>query len=162
MKRFFQWAVDTEKENELAILKNVPLFNGLNKTQLRKLLIDLFEKDYTAGETVFSEGDIGKALYIVMGGSVKIVKNTPAGDKVLAALNPGSYFGELALIKESPRFAAAVAEENTRLLIMYKSYFDNLIKGNSVISSCVLLNLVESLSGYICINQGMDMGVQKE
>lgn len=84
-----------------------------------------------------------------MSGSVNIVKKCDSGDKLLAPLSPGSYFGELALISESPRFAAALAEEKTRLLIMYKSYFDNLIKGNSRISSRVLLNLAESLSHYI-------------
>ena len=79
---------------------------------------------------------------------------------MLASLGPGSYFGELALIKELPRFATAVVEEKTKLLIMYKSYFDNLIKSNSAISSRVLINLVESISGYICANQGMDEGAQ--
>ncbi len=154
MRRLFKWAFDTDKEHNLDTLKRVSLLNGLNKNLLRKLLIDLFEKDYASGEIVFSEGDKGKALYIVMDGSVKIVKKTSAGDKLLAALGPGSYFGELALIRESPRFATAIVEENAKLLIMYKSYFDNLLKANSAISSRVLINLVESLSGYICINQG--------
>ena len=128
----------------------MPLFKGLNRNLLRKLLAELFEKEYHAGEIIFSEGDNGKALYIVMSGAVNIIKREGPGDKVLAPLGPGSYFGELALISETPRFATAVAVEKTNLLIMYKSYFDNLIKGNSRISSRVLLNLAESLSGYIC------------
>lgn len=162
MRRSFKWAFDDKKENEIALLKSVPLFNSLDKTVLRKLLTDLFKKDYAAGDIVFSEGDMGKALYVVMDGLVKIVKNTPEGDKTLAVLKPGSYFGELALIKESPRFASAVTEEKTKLLIMYKSYFDNLIRGDSAISSRILLNLVESLSSYICVNQDIDMGAPRE
>jgi CRP/FNR family transcriptional regulator, cyclic AMP receptor protein len=146
----FGWAFDNENKDNLDVLGEVRLFKGLNKTLLRKLLIELFEKEYHAGEIIFSEGDNGKALYIVMSGAVNIVKKYGPGDKVLAPLGPGSYFGELALINESPRFATAVAVEKTNLLIMYKSYFDNLIKGNSRISSRVLLNLAECLSGYIC------------
>lgn len=149
MRRLFKWALDTEKEHNLHILKDVQLFKGLNRKLLRKLLIDLVEKEYEAGEIIFSEGDVGKALYVILDGSVKIVKKTDSGEKVLAVLGPGSYFGELALINQSPRFASAITEEKANLLIMYKSYFDNLIKGNSAISSRVLLNLVSSLSNYI-------------
>ena len=148
-QQLFGWALDKETNNDLAIISEVSLFKGLSKNLLRKLLIDLFEKEYDAGEIIFSEGDSGKALYIVMSGSVNIVKKCDAGDKVLAPLAPGSYFGELALISEAPRFASVIAEEKTRLLIMYKSYFDELINGNSRISSRVLLNLAGSLSQYI-------------
>ena len=149
LQRILGWAFDSENKASLDILSDVPLFKGLNRNLLRKLLAELFEKEYHAGEIIFSEGDKGKALYVVMSGVVNIVKKDGPGDKVLASLGPGSYFGELALINESPRFAAAVAVEETYLLIMYKSYFDNLIKGNSRISSRVLLNLAECLSGYI-------------
>lgn len=146
----FGWAFDRENKPALDTLGEVRLFKGLSKVMLRKLLVELFEKEYNAGEIIFSEGDNGKALYIVMSGAVDIIKNNGSGDRVLAPLGPGSYFGELALISESPRFASAVAVEKTNLLIMYKSYFDSLIKGNSRISSRVLLNLAECLSGYIC------------
>lgn len=149
LHKLFGWALDKGNNNDLAVISEVSLFKGLNKTLLRKLLIDLFEKEYAAGDIIFSEGDCGKALYIVMSGSVKIVKKSGSGDKVLAPLAPGSYFGELALISESRRFATAIAEEKTHLLIMYKSYFDNLITGNCRISSIILLNLAQSLSKYI-------------
>jgi CRP-like cAMP-binding protein len=141
--------VDTEKQPHLDILKEVMLFKGLNKNLLRKLIIDLVPKEYNAGEIIFSEGDTGKALYIIMAGSVKISKKVDPGEKILASFGPASYFGELALINQSPRFATAIAQENTNLLIMYKSYFDDLINGNNIISTRILLNLVESLSQYI-------------
>lgn len=153
MRRLFSWAFDKEKERDLDILRKAQPFKGLSRKLLGKLLIDLIPKDYTAEETIFSEGDKGKALYVVMKGSVKIIKKTGPGEKVLSRLGPGSYFGELALINNSHRFATAVSEENTEVLIMYKAYFDDLIKGNSAISSQILLNLLESLSNYICSNQ---------
>ena len=151
LRQLFRWAFDAGDEHkDLEVMAKVRLFTGLNNTLLRKLLIDLFEKEYDAGEIIFSEGDSGKALYIVMSGSVDIVKKADTGSKVLASLGPGSYFGEMALISDAPRFASAVAVgEKTNLLIMYKSYFDSLIKVNSRISSRVLMNLAESLSGYI-------------
>lgn len=155
MRRFFNWALDSEKEHSVSVLREVLLFKGLNKKLSRKLLIDLIEKEYKPGEIIFSEGDSGKALYVILSGSVRIVKKINSGQKILANLGPGSYFGELALINQLPRFASAVADAESNLLIMYKSYFDNLIKGNSAISSQVLFNLAESLSYYICRSENM-------
>lgn len=149
VRRYFTWALDTAKESHLRVLSEVPLFKGMGKKLLRKLLIDLIEKKYTAGDVIFHEGDNGKAVYVVLEGSVKISKRSHSGDRTLAVLEPGSHFGELALIDQCSRFATAVAEKESLLLIMYKAYFDDLIRGNSAISSKILLNLVEILSQYI-------------
>lgn len=149
MIKLFSWAVDKEKEHRVEILQRVHLFKGLRRNHLMKLLVDLVEKEYEPGELIFSEGEIGKALYIILDGSVAIAKKGKGDRVVLAELPAGSYFGELALIDQMPRFATASAEERTTLLIMYKSYFDDLIKGNTVISSRVLLNLVGLVSAYV-------------
>lgn len=149
MIKLFGWALDKEKERRVSILQKVHLFKGLRRSLLMKLLVDLVEKEYEPGEIIFSEGEIGKALYIILNGSVVITKESNGDRVVLAELPAGSYFGELALIDQMPRFASASAQERTTLLIMYDSYFDNLIKGSSTISSRVLLNLVELLSAYI-------------
>ncbi len=149
MIKLFSWAIDKEKERRVEILQKVHLFKGLNRKLLMKLLIDLVEKEYEPGEVIFSEGEIGKALYIILDGSVTIAKKSNKDIAVLAELPAGSYFGELALIDQMPRFASASAQERTTLLIMYKSYFDDLIKGSPAISSRVLLNLVGILSAYV-------------
>lgn len=141
--------MDTTRESHLRTLSDVPLFTGMGKKLLRKLLIDLIEKKYTAGDIIFHEGENGKAVYVVIEGSVKIIKKSNSESKTLAVLGPGSHFGELSLIGQCSRFATAVAEKDSILLIMYKSYFDDLIRGNSAISSRILLNLAEILSRYI-------------
>ena len=149
VKKYFSWALDTAKESHLRVLSEVPLFKGIGKKLRRKLLIDLMEKKYTAGDVIFHEGESGKAVYVVLEGSVKIIKRSNSENKTLAVLGPGSHFGELALIDQCSRFATAVTEKDSLILIMYKSYFDDLIRGNSAISSRILLNLAEILSSYI-------------
>jgi CRP-like cAMP-binding protein len=149
VRRYFAWALDSTKASHLRVLSDVPLFKGIGKKLLRKLLIDLIEKKYTTGDVIFHEGESGKAVYVVLEGSVKIIKKSNSGNSTLAVLGPGSHFGELALIGHCSRFATAVAEKESLLLIMYKSYFDDLIRGNSAISSKILLNLAEILSNYI-------------
>jgi len=153
LRKYFTWALDTTRESHLRTLSDGPLFNGLGKKPLRELLIDLIEKKYTAGDIIFHEGEIGKAVYVVLEGSVKIVKESNPENKTLHVLGLGSHFGELALIGHTSRFASAVAEKDSLLLIMYKSYFDDLIRRNNAISTKILLNLAEILSDYIHRNQ---------
>jgi CRP-like cAMP-binding protein len=152
MKKLFQWACDREKDHRLSILQQVGLFKGLRRNLLMKLLVDLVEKEYQQGDVIFSEGDPGKALYIILDGSVEIVKRCGSEDKVLVTLSAGSFFGELALIDQMPRFASATAMKKTTMLIMYKSYFDDLIRANNNISSQLLMNLVELLAAYVRTN----------
>lgn len=149
VRRYFAWALDTTRESHVRTLSDVPLFKGIGKKLLRKLLIDLIEKKYLAGDVIFHEGDSGKAVYVVLDGSVKIIKKVDSGHKTLAVLGPGSHFGEIALIGNCSRLATALAEKDSLLLIMYKSYFDDLIGSNSAISSRILLNLAGILSTYI-------------
>jgi CRP/FNR family cyclic AMP-dependent transcriptional regulator len=153
VRRYFAWALDDTRESHIRVLSEVPLFKGMGRKLLRKLLVDLVEKRYSTGDVIFHEGESGKALYVVLEGEVKVSKRSDSGDETLAVLGPGSHFGELALIDHCSRYANAVAEKETLLLIMYKSYFDDLIRGNSSISSKILLNLVEILSRYIHCDQ---------
>ena len=60
------WATDPEQLRRLDLLGKVPLFAGLSRHQLGKLLVKLFEKEYAPGETIFLEGEPGKALFIVL------------------------------------------------------------------------------------------------
>jgi len=149
LKRYFSWALDKTRESRLQTLSDGPLFKGISKKLLRKLLIDLIEKKYAEGDIIFHEGEVGKAVYVVLEGSVKIIKESNPENKTLHVLGLGSHFGELALIGNTSRFASAVAEKDSLLLIMYKSYFDDLIRGNSAISARILLNLAEIMSDYI-------------
>src|ERR1700741_1517945 len=114
---------DPEQLRRLELLANVPLFAGLSHRQLGKLLVKLFEKEYQPGETIFKQGDPGKALFIVRSGTIFIVRATEEIEDELAMLNAGSYFGELALIDDQPRSASARAGEVSILLILYKSDF---------------------------------------
>ena len=151
--RWREWATDREQRQRLHVLAKVPLFAGLNRRQLGKLLVKLFEKEYHAGETIFREGDPGKALFIVLDGKVSITRTADGVDKPLAILTPGTYFGELALIDDQPRFAGARADEDSVLLILYKSHFDDLIDGHKALAIEVMGNLLKALAGYVRTEQ---------
>jgi CRP-like cAMP-binding protein len=140
---------DREQLRRLHLLEQVPLFAGLSRRQLGKLLVKLFEKEYASGETIFLEGEPGKALFIVLDGRVSIFHAGPGADERVATLARGGYFGELALIDDLSRSASARADEHSTLLILYKSHFDELIEGHSAIAIRVMGNLLKTLAGYV-------------
>ena len=147
--QWLQRVTDHEQLLRLQLLEKVPLFIGLSQRQLGKLLVKLFEKEYPADETIFMQGDPGKALFIVLSGQILISRAGHGAEEQLATLTPGGYFGELALIDDQPRSASARASEPSALLILYKSDFDDLIEGHRTIAIKVMANLLKALAGYV-------------
>jgi CRP-like cAMP-binding protein len=147
--RWLDQVRDREQLQRLDFLARVPLFAGLSRRQIGRLAARFYAKTYPAGETVFVEGEPGKALFIVFKGRVGIWRATTNGEEMLAGLDPGAYFGELALIDDEPRFASARAEEPTVLLVLYKTDFDHVIEGQSRIAIHVMSNLLKTLAAYV-------------
>jgi CRP-like cAMP-binding protein len=69
------------------------------------------ERHFSAGQTIFSEGDQSDAAYVIRAGRVEILKDTPAGQMPLAMLGEGDVFGEMGLLEDRPRSASACATE---------------------------------------------------
>ncbi|MGZ3692265.1 MAG: Crp/Fnr family transcriptional regulator [Pseudobdellovibrio sp.] len=73
---------------------------------------------FADGECIFEEGDIGRDLYIVQSGEIRIVKNINNQQLELARFKRGDFFGDMALLQSIPRYAGAYALGETRLLIL--------------------------------------------
>ncbi len=117
------------KESVIAILRRGPLFRGLSNSELREFEKIIHRRRYKEGEAVFWEGEPGVGMYIVEEGSVAIYKGADEKDReLLAELTRGEFFGELALLDESPRSATAVALENSRILGLYRPDLLDLIE----------------------------------
>ncbi len=65
--------------------------------------------EYAASQVIFEEGSVGRELFVVLAGSVNIIKATGNRSNVIATLGKGEFFGEMAVIDASPRSATAVA-----------------------------------------------------
>ena len=95
---------------DAAQLKKIPLFANLTTDHLQKVGAIATQKQLKANERVFQEGDVGTEMYIIASGKVRISKMVQGvGEEALAVLEPGSYFGEMALIDDTPRSADATA-----------------------------------------------------
>jgi CRP/FNR family cyclic AMP-dependent transcriptional regulator len=148
LPRWLAWTIDPEQARRAPFLAHAPLFAGLPRRLLGRLSTRFLEKDYAPGDMVFHEGDPGRALFVIVKGSVEITRATPRGDHVLRKLTAGDAFGEMALIDDSQRSGGARVAEASRLLILYKSDFDALMDSEARIALVIMRNLSRLLASY--------------
>src|SRR5438128_825841 len=112
-KQFFRLYKSVCRHLKLALsirfdtLKHVDLFSSLNKKELQALAKSCQERKYSAGSTLFSQGDTGVGLYVLTGGTVRITQaiNPDKAEDVLGTEGPGGVLGEMALLDDLPRSA---------------------------------------------------------
>jgi signal transduction histidine kinase len=86
------------------------LFDGIESKLLGEIASQVGVRRYAADELIFNEGDPGDSLYLVGEGSVKISKRgRGGGPETLGYIQPGNFFGEMALLDGQPRSATATA-----------------------------------------------------
>jgi CRP-like cAMP-binding protein len=85
----------------------------------------------------------------VLDGEIEVVRDTGQGPQRIVTFGPGTAFGELALIDDLPRSASALATMPSRLLILYRSHFEDLVAGDRAIALMVSRNLLRLLAGYV-------------
>jgi len=111
----------SEETKDISILKVVPILDGLSKDELKEFERIVHRRHYEPNENIFWEGEPGVGMYIIQEGTVKIYKTLLDGnDKELAILKNGDFFGELALLDESPRSASAIAMEKCHILGLFR------------------------------------------
>jgi CRP/FNR family cyclic AMP-dependent transcriptional regulator len=102
---------------------------GLSAAEMKLLATFSSEERFRAGSTIFREGEVGDALYIVLDGRVRISKFIPGvGEEALTVLDRGDFFGEMALIDDKPRSADAKAHEmDTTVLSVDRSTLNEIL-----------------------------------
>ena len=99
------------------ILQNIPLFHDLTPKELRILEHLVHVRTYQPEETVFAENEPGAGVYVIRSGRVDILlKHENQSSTLLAELEPGDFFGEMALLGDSARSATAIAREQSELI----------------------------------------------
>src|SRR5438046_9385948 len=100
----------TKLSEEAQGLARVPRFKRLEPHELEKLAEEIDQVNYKAGEVIFNEHDRGDALYVLEEGSVRIwVTDEDVQPVTLAELQPGAFFGELAVLDQGERSSSATA-----------------------------------------------------
>ena len=111
-----------EDKSIVSILKRVPIFSQLSKTELNLMEKIVYLRNYNEDEIIFTDGEPGAGMYIIETGRVRICLG-PCTDKAheICVLEAGDFFGDLALIDDAPRSATAVSLTSSRLIGFFRS-----------------------------------------
>jgi serine/threonine protein phosphatase PrpC/CRP-like cAMP-binding protein len=106
------------------ILARMPLFRPLNEREILRVLQVTDTAVYKDGDTVITQGERGEELFIVLEGTVDVMR----GDAKLTTLSPGEHFGEMALIRSQPRSATVKSSGTSELIIVRRSDFFEILR----------------------------------
>jgi SulP family sulfate permease len=132
-------------------LAQTMLGNGLGAAELDILAPLLVARRLTAGERVFSHGDAGDSLCVATFGQIGIWLPAGAGQPArrLVSFAPGVVFGEMGLLRGTPRSADALVEEDALVLTLPRAQFEQLAAHHPRLHATLLLNLSLHLSARL-------------
>jgi CRP-like cAMP-binding protein len=129
------------------ILSKVPAFSGLSPRELKEVASIVHKREYRLGEPVFSQGDPGLGMYIIQEGEVSItLSGKDNEERELAILSDGDFFGELALLDESPRSANARCKTECVLIGFFRPDLFELIEKKHQLGIKIIFKLAEIVS----------------
>jgi CRP-like cAMP-binding protein len=132
------------EQNIYSVLAKIPIFEDLNKKELKSIERILHRRTYKSDEIIFNEGDPGAGMYIIENGKVNITLGKK--QKLLAVLSNGEFFGEIALLSETPRTATATAVSETRMLGFFQSDLFGLLETNPRMGNKILHRLAQMIA----------------
>jgi CRP/FNR family transcriptional regulator, cyclic AMP receptor protein len=123
------------------VLKNVPLFSGLDDRELQEIAGQMRERRFAPGDTVTQEGAGGAGFFVIEEGEAEV---TVAGDQ-RGTIHAGDYFGEIALLTGSDRTATITAKTDMVCWGMTPWDFRPLVESNSAIAWKLLTAMADKL-----------------
>ena len=124
-------------------------FQDFGEQDLQTLSAECSEASFKKDELVFPEESPGDKMYIIRQGSVKVFKTIKNNETTLAILNPGEFFGEMALLDGRPRSAAAKSIEDVKVLVISTKNFENLREKSPRVALLIMDVLVRTLSARL-------------
>src|SRR6516162_8191785 len=110
-------------------IRSIPIFSGLSREDVAKVLGKMEEISFETGATIFSQDEHGDAFYLIQSGAVQVLLES-GGDKseVIAILGARDWFGEMALLSGEPRSATIRTIKPSSLWRLRREDWDELIE----------------------------------
>ena len=148
---------------DILLLQGTVLFANLDSEQIKTILNICRKIKFTEDQIIMKEGEIGDSLYIILEGTVEVIKSLVISDvsednhrdavknKVFTKLDEKSHavFGEIALLEECERTATIRAVTNCSLYEIKKDDFCSLLETDSALGCKILLNLARIVSARL-------------
>jgi CRP-like cAMP-binding protein len=132
--------------DSIEFLANVPIFSDLDQETIQKIVKSGTIQSYKKNSVILSEEDSGSALFVIAKGKVKIAR-TSNDDKevILAILSESDFFGEMSLLDGMTRSATVTALEDSKLFMIQRAEFLDLLKKFPEVSIALLTELTKRL-----------------
>jgi len=126
---------------KVIFLQDIDIFEFTSTEDLAHIAAITDEVEFQSEETIFEEGEISDAMYMVIDGKVRLTR----GDQEVMVAQKKDVFGTWALFDDEPRVATATTLENSRLLHIDKEDFIDLLADHVAITQSVLKTMVKRL-----------------
>jgi CRP/FNR family transcriptional regulator, cyclic AMP receptor protein len=129
------------QDTKVDALKRATLFEGLSRKQLAQLAKVSEDLEVPAGKVLCKEGEVGQEFFVIIDGEAEVTKN----GKRLVTRTGGEFFGEIALLEDTPRMATVTALTPLRFFVLTRRDFRQLIRDNPGVELKVLQALARRL-----------------
>ena len=141
-----RWKRSSPELDRIQFLKTVPFFNELSHRQLKTVSDIMFERNFEPDELIFTEGQPGAVLFLILAGKVAVEMCRENRATILAILEKGAFLGEMALLNDAPRSANARSLERTHTLALYRNDLSRLIHRDPQ-TACQIYRALASIVG---------------
>ena len=130
------------RNQKVELIKRVPLFAHLSKRQLEQIAQIADEIDLREGKEMTKQGSRGREFFVLLEGDADVKKD----GRRINRMGSGDFFGEIALVSDTPRTATVIATSPVRALVITDRSFKRLMADTPEIQAKVLSALAERLA----------------
>jgi CRP/FNR family transcriptional regulator, cyclic AMP receptor protein len=130
------------KNAKVELIKGVPLFAECSRKELGEVAGIADEIDLREGKELTKQGKPGREFFILVEGTADVKR----GNRRVNRLGPGDFFGEISLIRHTPRTATVVATSPVRTLVITERSFQTLLEHQPGIQNKVMSALAARLA----------------
>lgn len=128
------------------IIKNCQLFSGLDESAARALGEAAAKQSHAQKSIIFSEGDAVASFFILIDGSVDLIKSTPDGrEQLVRQVKPGEMFAEAAMFSGIAYPATAIARTDSTLVVITKPSFVSIVKEHPEVALAIMGTMAKLL-----------------
>jgi len=130
------------RNQKVELIRHAPLFAHVSKRQLEQIAQIADEIDLREGKEMTTQGSRGREFFVLLDGNADVKKN----GRRINTLGPGDFFGEIALVSDTPRTATVIATSPVRALVITDRSFRRLMADTPEIQERVLSALAARLA----------------
>ena len=130
------------RNEKVELIKRAPLFRNCTRRELQRIAQLADEIDLREGKEMTRQGERGREFFVLLEGDADVIKD----GRTINTLGSGDFFGEIALVSDTPRTATVKATSPVRALVITDRAFRRLLKDQPEIQGKVLAAVAARLA----------------